>query len=168
MVPSRTPADPQGGRQAPKTGPGELQGAPGTTSGGPRRSMAGLRASPTGDHLQGPPRTPSAGPRPPKPGLCTALAGQGAPGTTRDHHRRSMAGLRAPPPGDHLQGPPGATRRSVGPRVPTFKHPWAGALGLRPAPQAPRGPGDTLDLETFPLAAPPGDQAHRRSPSAHL
>ena len=37
------------------------------------------------------------------------------PGTTSGGPRRSLTGLRAPPPGDHLQGPPGSTRLSVGP-----------------------------------------------------
>ena len=150
MVPSRTPADPQGRRQAPKTGPGELQGPPGTTRDHHRRSLAGLRALPPGDHLHGPPGT--------------TRHHQGPPGTTTggpcppSEHRRPGTTSR-----DH-PGPPGAP---LGPEYPPLSTPPAGAIGLRPAPQAPRGPGDNLDLETFLPGWAPGTRptAGPRSPT---
>ena len=131
--------------------------------GGPRGTAPAQTGSPDGTSRpgtpwsrRGPPRTPRAGPEAPKPGLGSSGRRQGPPGAARDHLWSSLPGLRAPPPGDHLRGPPGAPRRSVGPREPTVKHPSAAALGLRPASQAPRGPGDLLDLESFRPGWAPG------------
>ena len=110
MVPSRTPADPQRRRQAPKTGPGELWGPPG----GSARDGAGSDRVPgrhltSGDPLE-PSRTPAdpqGRPRGPKtrPGELRA-----PPGTTR---RRQGPPLELParPPSTAARGPPPGTTR---------------------------------------------------------
>ena len=86
------PRTPTGGARARKPGVGssrDHQAPPGTTSGGPRRSLAGLRAPQPGDSLQGPPGTPGAASRATKQALGTARDHQAPTGTTRDIHQRS-------------------------------------------------------------------------------
>ena len=122
------------------------QGAPAGVLGGPRPASEHRRPGTTSGDPRGPPE-PAPGPENRAwgpPGTSRDL--QGPPGTTTGAPWRASEHRR---PGTTSRDPPGATRRSVGPRVPTFKHPSAGAIGLRPAPQAPQGPGDILDLETF-------------------
>ena len=122
------------------------QGPPAGVPGGPCPASERLRPGTTSGDPRGPPG-PAPGPQnrafaPLRP----AREHQGAPGTTSggpcpaSEHRRPGTTSGDPP------APPGAPQ---GPECPPLSTPPAGALGLRPAPQAPRGPGAILDFETF-------------------
>ena len=134
-----------------------------------RRPPAGVRGGPcpTSDHPRpGTTATDPRGPPRPAPGpqngaSCRPAAArdhQGPPGALNGGPRSSLPAHHALPSGDTLRGSLGPSRRSVGPRVPTFKHLSGGHSWPAARPKSSAGtwsywphwgPGATLDLEEF-------------------